>query len=447
MEVIKEAYVKATSAALSEKLMDGIELDPSSEKITRLADVLSNVVRDITTVNAWKPTHQQAMTHKDIEIDMDDDAVPCLFRASRIPNPSGDIDSVVAQALEQLAIFAHSSHRQTFLQDGGLQLLTEYATSPHIDARSAAAAGIANLLMLKEAADDAVFRLQLVKHKPSILTAISKLIEDKEVLAAKPCLASDKSVPASGPIPGPDGEEPSIFEIEQKMRETAIDTSHLGKKIGDRQKLGYGGMASLPLASNIAQDRDGPNGITNCVEHAIVKTLLHLSAMPRLTKPSRNNPPPPAILKLQQQGMVAITQHFYADGGLEALCSCARKHSYEDEASMGDVTIMSMLVHTVLNLAHMATEPDLLKMVISFVRCPVPRVHVPAVGVICKLARAPEAKGELLKYGAVDALIDFTSPTFTIVEEVIEGKVGSDGGTNSHSKISQAAKQALAALS
>ena len=431
--------LKATSAALSNRLMDRMDnqanennLVLDSEAMSRLADVLSNVVRDIKTVNAWKSSNAQPMTHGDIEIDMDDDAIPTLIRAASLQNSCGDIDEVVAQALEQLAIFAHSSLHEYFFKDRALGLMVNYASSPHHSVRCAAAAGIANLLMLKEAADDSVFRAKLLQQVPSLLGAIRCLVEDESVLCAGL------------------GEKTSIFTPSNSASDNVTPAS-LGQKIEGGQKLGFGGMGSLPLAKHAHVDREGPGGLVNSMEHALIKTLLHLSTMPRpQAKPGTR--PTAETMKTVRQGMILVTQHFYSDGGLQALCSLAGRHCWaETTASTGNISsddsaLMSMLAHTVLNLAHMATEPALLQMTVSFLQCPIPRVHTPAVGTICKLARAPEAQEELVRHGTVDALRAFVSPDFIVVEEIVEGKVPQAREAHSSSRIVQAAKHALQAL-
>jgi hypothetical protein len=166
----------ACPAALSARLLDKLDLEFNegqpgelSEEylanVEHLVAILPNVFRGVSEGESFRG--EGPVKREGLEVDMDTDAVAVLVRAAALPADAAhaDLHLSVAQTLEQMAPLVHAELRAEFLDGGGLSTLAGYANPAHSPlARRAAAAGLANLTMLKEAAEDGAFRCVLLAH-------------------------------------------------------------------------------------------------------------------------------------------------------------------------------------------------------------------------------------------------------------------------------------------
>jgi hypothetical protein len=359
-----EPTMKASSSSLATMMIEAIEEKRASgaedleSSVSMLADILPNCFREIRS-----NTETVAATSADLQVEMDDGAIDVVLRAHRLGLANEKLSTAVAETLEQLAVLAYSKLRKQFLEDGALEVLFSYAGSELPALQQSAAAGIANLVVLRDAADDWSFKQVLLER--GILGCIHKLAQS-----------------------------PSIMERTQELADPPVKSEKPKTKVENAEKMAFGGMSSLPLrgsTSNRETVKAGPGGIQNQTSDGLCRTLLNMSSAAGANDALR-----------------IISHHFIQDGGLNALCLLALRYKWSPDGPSHPAAVQSMLAYAIFNLAHLASmKPALLQAVVSWLNSNEPRVFTPSIGVLCTLCRFQEARADLVAAGAGKALEGF----------------------------------------
>jgi len=362
---------------------------------------------------------------------LDADSLRVFVRCSQCLEleTSGELALALGHTMARLSALAHGGARETFLHDGALGVLLRLAAHPLLAPAHAAATGLANLFAhalpgaaaaaaaagLDHSANDHAdweFRRQLLEYEGGeVLRAVGRLA--KRLAESE---ATEKA--AGGATEEVDRTEVAATGPADAAPPAAPPPLAAGTRIEGAQRLGFGGKSSISTAATGGGTAGSSFCRTSALSDALAMVLMQLS-----------QPPPQSAsggVGAVADGRRLITQRFCETGGLFALvrlCAHARPGGRGDvsarsrgkeqaqqaqQAQQAIGGLRALLACTMLHVAHLVpADAVLMGAAVDFAADTEPRVHSPAIGVLCRLATVETVRPLLKAGGALAALKRF----------------------------------------
>lgn len=363
-----------------------------------------------------------------------DDSLRVFVRCSQCLElePSGELALALGHTLARVCPLAHGPARAHFLRGGALDALLRVAAHPLLGPAHAAATGLANLFAhalpgaaaaaaavgMDRSTNDAYdweYRRQLLEHRGgAVLRAVGHL--SKRLAESEATAAEEEAMAAKT-----SSEREYETEGEKRVAPRTALPSALGARIEGVDRLGFGGKTSIPTA-DITET--AVEGCTFCRSDALADALAMV--IMQLSQPPPQDAYSAAGAAAVADGRRLVTQRFCEAGGLFALVrlcaharpsagSCATKQLPKQAAlqQAGLAGLRAMLTCTMLHVSHLVpADAVLMGATVDFAKEMEPRIHAPAIGVLCQLATVESVRPLLRAGGALAALKSFKVSTY-----------------------------------